>query len=279
MTYYTGKNQRNSVWMGSCWALVALALTINQANAGVVSGSYQVSIAESERLLNALGTPEEAQVQIEESCDNPHLRVRARNKPAVLVTNDGTSQGDLTSFTLQINQLGFEFGSGDAATDGFTQFIKHSAYTDPGVTIDSSSVSMGGQLLTVNFSGLAPGLSAIFRIDLDPLDPNVFPFVDYREVLLGLDDQGQPGGGPPGETAATFSLGDMSTTTNSTPLPGAQSQAEFFNEQIRPYHAADPIIPVTSNGGTAPVPEPSTIFLLAVGGLGLMALRRKIASN
>jgi len=247
---------------------------MNRASAGVVSGSYVVNIAESERYLNAIGTPEEAQVLLEESCTNPHLRVRARNMPGVQVTNADSSQGDLTSFTLQINELGFEFGTGDTASNGFTQYIRQSVYTDPGVNITGSSVSQNGRLLTVNFSGMAPGLSAIFRIDLDPVDPNVFPFVDFRQVLQGFDENGQSGGGTPGETTSTFTSGDMSTTTSATSLTGNDDPLEFFNEQIRPYHADDPIIPSSGSGSTDPIPEPSAIVLLTSGIFGLMALRR-----
>lgn len=251
--------------------VVALAMLPHKAVAGFVAGSYRVDIASSERLLNALGTPEEAEVQHQVSCDNPHYRVRARNKPAIKITNDVGSGGDLTGFTLRINQAAYLFGEGDTALDGFDQFIKRSAYTDPGVDITGSSLSGDGRTVTVNFSGLSAGKSAIFRVDLDTNDVNLFPFPDFRNVLFGADSGGGPG--TPAVTTATFTAGGMSTTSPETALDPILGQMSFFEGSVRPYNASDPVIP--SGGGGTTIPEPTSVVLLLTGALGAAALRRK----
>ncbi len=248
--------------------VLTMAMQSHVVVAGSVNGSYTIDIASSERLLDALGTPNEAAVQQQESCDNPHYRVRARNKPAVMITNDAGSAGDITSITLQLNESVYLFGQGDTALDGFDQYIKNSAYTDAGVDITSSSVS--GSTLTVNFSGLSASKSVIFRIDIDTNDPNIFPFPDFRTVLFGADTGNGPG--TPAEHTATFTSGDMSSTTLATQLDSIVGQMEFFEGQVRPYHSADPVIP---HGGGGTVPEPTSAVLFLAGMMSAIALRRK----
>jgi len=215
-----------------------------------------------------------AQIESLAACDNPHNRIRARNRSAVLVENDGTSDADLTSFTIQINQAGFEFGSGDVGSPDYSgNYYLASPYLSPNVDILGSSVSADGSLLTVNFSGLAPGESAIFRIDIDPKDNNGFPFPDYREALFGLDSLGGAGVNQLGETSATFSKGETSATTAPATLLAANA-AIYINANVRAYHANDPVGQLGGGGGTM-IPEPTTAALLAIALLGWLPQRRR----
>jgi len=267
---------------------VCLGLTIlfsfvgrGQIFAETISSTYAVTFSEDERFLNALhaygnGTMNSNtlnQIESLAACDNPHNRIRARNRPAVLVENDGVSHADLTSFTMRINQAGFEFGSGDVGSpDYLGNHYLASHYLSPNVNILGSSVSTDGSLLTVNFSGLAPGESAIFRIDIDPKNNNGFPFPDYREALFGLGSLGEAGVNQLGETSATFSMGETSATTAPATLLAANT-AIYINANIRAYHTNDPVGQL--GGGGTTIPEPTTATLLAIALLGWSQQRRR----
>jgi MYXO-CTERM domain-containing protein len=165
------------------------------------------------------------------------------------------------------------FGTGDIVADSFTNYIRNTVYTDPGVTITGSSVSGDGRLLTVNFDGLTAGKKAIFNVDLDAADPGMFPFPDYRMVLLGAPQPGE-NPTPPGAFSATF-------TNSASPLPNTQTLSGEFEQMtetptyhdlvIRPYNVMDKVEIITTGGE---IPEPTGI-VLALSGLGLLAVRRR----
>ena len=168
-------------------AFALLATAASQPASAVVPSpvGYELQISPYARVLDAVGTPQFMDVLWEESCDNPHLRVRARNKPALMLINDITSTASITSFKLTINAGDYLFGTGDIVTDNFNNFIKDTIYTDVGVSITGSSVSPDGKELTVNFSGLDAGKKVIFNVDFDAQNMAMFPFPDYRNILFG----------------------------------------------------------------------------------------------
>jgi len=275
-----------------CGVLAAMgiaALSARPAHAVPPSPvAFTMTMSPYARTLNALEefgpmSPEFMEVWKEDSWDNPHLRVRARNKPAIMIVNENNSVAPLTTFTLEINNPGpFFFGMGDFATDNFVGFIQNTIYTDPGVTITGSSVSGDGKTLMVNFDGLTAGRKAIFNIDLDSSDPGLFPFPDYRLVLCGAPSGPGDPSGLPATISATFtdaSSPPPNTTTLTMDLSGAidpitgmqvtPSVPEFFEQNIRPAKLME-----MNEIKEKFIPEPSSAMLALAGVAGLAALRR-----
>jgi hypothetical protein len=207
--------------------------------------------------------------------DNPHIRVRARNKPAFMViNNDATQDAVLSSFSVTINEGPYIFGTGDFITDNFMGFIQNTIHTDPGVTITGSSLSADMQTLTVNFDGLTAGKKAIFNVDFDTTDMSLFPYPDYRVVLCGATGVG----GTPtmtGTIAATFTSTTMgppnNTTTLEMDLEPETNPLSIFNENTRFVKAMEMI---DFKGKEVLIPEPSGLAL-ALAGVAVAAASRR----
>jgi hypothetical protein len=236
--------------------------------------AYELQISPSARVLDAVGETFFMDVWKEEACDNPHLRVRNRNKPAFMLTNDMDSVAPITSFTLTINEGPFFFGSGDLAMDGFTDEVKNTMYSDPGVTITGASVSPDGKTLTVNFDGLTNGKKAIFCVDLDASDPNVFPYPDYRNVLFGAPTSSGGDTADPASYSATFT--SPTSAPNTRTLGGVfdvwTDVPDWQNDNVRPYREMDPIEITTVNGQ---IPEPTGVALALIAMAALGGARRR----
>jgi MYXO-CTERM domain-containing protein len=266
--------------LGLALAAAAVGAAARPASAEVPAWTgFKLDISPSARLLHALDMKNDGSipsstyygVQYDESCDNPLIRIQARNKPSILLTNVANSSAPITSFSLAINGTGaWAFGQGDSAQDNFTGYVKNTKYTDNGVQITSSSVSADKKTLTVNFTGLDPGKMAVFTIDLDSTDPNGFMYPDYRMVLFGAPE----GNGPP-TAAATVSA----TFTNGTPAPNSktltkdfeqmETRPEFMQARVRPYLVTDKM-EVTH----LQIPEP-TAAILGLLGVAALALRSR----
>ncbi len=259
--------------------LFGLALSIAAGLSGSAQAvvptptGFTLQISPYARVLGYVGTPQFMDILWEESCDNPHLRVRARNKPAIMLTNNADSAAPITSFTLSVDaSQPYLFGMGDVVSDNFTNYIKNTLYTDAGVTIIGSSISADGRTLTVNFDGLTAGKKAVFNVDFDAANADMFPFPDYRMALLGAP---YPGESPttPGTYSATF-------TNAASPAPNSQTLTGSFDQMtetpayhdlvIRPYSVMDKLEIITGGGQ---VPEPNSL-VLAFGGLAALAVRR-----
>jgi hypothetical protein len=263
-------------------AATFIAVTCRTASA-VATSIFTVDISPGPRVLDALDMNRDGdlstamfnEIKDDEACDNPHLRIRARNKPALMLTNFAAEAVD--SFTLTIGEplLPYIFGMGDVLGDNFTNFIKNTIYTDAGVSITGSSVSADSKSLTVNFDGLTTGKKAIFNIDLDTTDPNGFVYPDYRMVLFGAPLEGESP-----TTPATVSV-----DFENRPDPPAVSFAQacdlqgnlvdysetpaYANENIRRYSTMDPI-----EVATLGVPEPSAL-VLALGAVAASAAGKR----
>jgi hypothetical protein len=261
--------------------LTAIAVTGASRPAWAVVPSptgFTLDISPNSRVLDALDAKNDGlisasqyyDIKYDESCDNPHLRIHARNKPAIMITNDANSAAPITSFTLQINEGPYVFGTGDIASDNFSGFIKNTMYTDAGVNIIGNSVSADQKLLTVNFEGLGAGKMAIFHIDLDTTDANSFVYPDYRMVLFGAPLEGESPTDP-ATSAATF--------TNSTAAPNSKTLTigftqetdtpQFANENIRSYSQMDKMEVIHLR-----IPEPNAAVLV-LAGLATLAVRAR----
>jgi hypothetical protein len=272
-------------------AILALLVASSGNRAGAVIPTptgFQLDLSPSARILDALDMKRDGDlsnsqyydIKYDESCDNPHLRIRARNKPAIMITNfDGDTVGPfasvapITSFTLAINEGPFIFDDGDVVTDNFTDFIKNTIYTDAGVSITSSTVSPDKKTLTVNFDGLTAGKKAIFNIDLDTTDPDGFLYPDYRMVLCGAPfDDAEPT--TPATVTATF-VNAASPAPNSATLTFQLDQLEdppaFENEDIRPYHTLDKM-----EVKSMEIPEPGSVALGLIGVAALVSRVRRL---
>lgn len=256
--------------------LLANVLAATPASATVPSPvAFELQISPSARVLDAVGESFFMDVWKEEACDNPHLRVRNRNKPAFMLTNDMDSVAPITSFTLTINEGPYYFGAGDLAMDGFTDYVKNTMYTDAGVSITGASVSPDGKALTVNFDGLTAGKKAIFCVDLDASDPSVFPYPDYRNVLFGAPTTSGGATTDPASYAATFT--SPTSAPNTRTLGGVfdlwTGVPDWQNDNVRPYREMDPIEITTIDGQ---IPEPAGAVLALLGLAAFVGGRRRM---
>jgi hypothetical protein len=260
----------------------ALALTVACLSCttafALINGDYNVMLGESPRYLEAIvkfqrdeiTASELYVIKYEESCKNPSIRLWDRNRPAFLVQNTSAvgQANEVSSFTIDLTQAGFEFGTGDSAADGFNgQIAFPNVKTDPGVTITGSSYVAGDTTkVQVNFTGLTRGKFAIFRLDLDPIPMVNVVYPDYRTVILGAN------GNSPALVSATFSEAGQ---------PNASTPFQAFNGGIQ-NNIGSGLLEVYHNqsrtemfdlDGT--IPEPSSFVLLAVAGMGLASVRRR----
>jgi hypothetical protein len=207
--------------------------------------------------------------------DNPHIRVRARNKPALMVINDPLSEAPLTSFSVTINEGPYVFGSGDFITDNFIGFIQPTIFTDAGVTITSSSLSADQKTLTVNFDGLTAGRKALFNVDLDATDAS-FPFPDYRVVLCGAPTSLLDAPNATATIMATFTSTTMGPPNNTTTLEMDLEQAtmapEFFDQFTRPAKFMEMVEVKEKNQF---IPEPNGLVLAMAGAAMTLLSRRR----
>jgi hypothetical protein len=272
-----------SAWSFRVFAIVLASIAASETTlaAPPAEVGYSLFMSPYAPVLDALAEFGEASdefhdVADEAMWDNPHIRVRARNKPALMLINDPASEAPLTSFSLTINEGPYVFGSGDFITDNFTGFIQNTTFTDPGVTITGSSLSADQKTLTVNFDGLTAGSKALFNVDLDPTDASIFPYPDYRVVLCGAPTSMLDAPNATATIMATFTSTTMGPPNNTTTLEMDLEQVaavpEFFDQFVRAAKAMEMIDIKEKNQF---IPEPNGLVLAMAGAAMTLLSRRR----
>ena len=277
--------------------LLVASLACLPLHAASINGQYRVDIGESERLMLAMLQYQREEIshtmvdhiQMQEMCKNPAIRLVDKNRPAILLYNtsdpnvDG-GQNELTQFTIDLQQAGFEFGNGDFDPDVFDLGLTYlSPFSDSGISISSSfgtvsdtDPTLDPTKLVVDIEGLTSGSAVIFRVDLDRSSSSGLQFPDYREVLYGAETLS--GVGEAALVTATFEAGSgenaMTATTGFNKL-GRNFEGAIMNSGLlEGYHAQSDSVMSMQTGGTS-VPEPSAALLLLIGtATGLLNRRR-----
>jgi hypothetical protein len=202
---------------------VAVTCCLVNISSAAINGDYNIMIGESPRYLDAIlkfqrqeiTASELYMIKYEESCKNPSIRLHDRNRPALLLQNTSNQDNFISSFVINLQEAGYEFGTGDIANDWFNgNLILQDPRSDAGVTVTANYLNGDTTKLQLNFTGLGQGKAAIFRIDLDPAPMNNVAFPDYRGIMLGANVGG--GATNPALLSATFSMTGM---PNATTIP------------------------------------------------------------
>ncbi len=282
-------------WMLAILVAALVGWASTPAQAGFVSGSFELDISESERLLEAMlkekrgeiSEPQLYAIQSEEMCKNPSLRLIDRNRPALVLqnTSDPNTDNELSQFTIDLQEFGYEFGDGDFDPDPFAGMLAIlSNRSDPGMTLASSYGTVSDVDLTedrtklvLDIGGLTPGKAMYFRLDLDPNPMTNFAFPDYRHVMLGADIGDEDGPADAAILTAVFAAGEgpdrMTTATEPEEFNPGFDEILGLAGLIEGYHSQSDSEYFSTGGGTK-IPEPATVMLLLAGVAGLSGTRR-----
>ena len=237
-------------WLLASLVTILFVCTSAPAKAGFVSGSYRVDIGESERLLEAMldhddgniTGPQFQAIKMEEMCKNPSLRLIDRNRPALVLqnTSDPNTGNEISQFTIDLQEFGFEFGNGDFNPDPFNGFLTIlSNRSDSGISMSSSYGTISDidptedrSKLVLDIAGLTPGKALFFRLDLDPNPMTDTAFPDYQHVMLGGDIGDGNGAADPSLISAVFAAGTgddrMTTATEPTEFNPASTKCSAW---------------------------------------------------
>ncbi len=274
------------------WGTLLIAWAATPVRAGFVNGSFQINIGESGRVLEAMVKEQRGlinhdqftAIKMEEMWKSPSIRLVDRNRPAIVLQNisDPSTNNQISQFTIDIKQLGYEFGNGDFNPDPFAGALTFlTKYSDPGVTLSSTygtvsdvDSTIDPTKLVLNIGGLTPGKSLIFRVDLDAMPMASIAYPDFQYVLLGADIEDGQGPATPASISALFASGSMTTAT--APMDFAPGMGQTFPAAglLEPYYSQTASSLYQQTGGTE-VPEPSTALLLLAGLAGLWQHRHR----
>lgn len=274
----TFKITHAAIWIGS---LLAMAFGGMAACRAAAQDNFTVRISEKEGELAHGNDPMWSKWLM---WDIGYQRMVDRNSPYLELTNASTSTEPITQFHITIGDNRFNF----APVDGSNLVMLGS--TTPGFNLTSSTVNNAGDELVVDIGngGLAPGETVRFKVKLG-IDPSFAAtyasmyggsLPDYRTVLFdmnGIDVYGSDGKTNPDDNSHVSVVFDTNIKSNTVVFPDESvAVSQYFNNNIRAYTATDPVN-LFQLSGAAPVPEPATIGLAALGLALVAGLRHRQA--
>jgi hypothetical protein len=197
----------------------------------------------------------------------------ARNTPYLLITN--TSQlpsVEATTMTMTVGAAGYHFD--------WVRTID----TSPGVDVDVMQVdALEGGLeadhFELAFTGLVPGAFALMQLDIDPDDPNEFHLPDFRTVLFQGNGDGTGLNSTVDATLEETLLGSevlVDGRFEDYPINGPFFVGPGFRAHDRMDYVD--VFPMDLSGSLSnilPVPEPSTLALLALAAVAVIAAQAR----
>jgi hypothetical protein len=248
----------------SILALV-LSATCFAAGARAENISYSLTFCEN---LDILKDPTNQLLIKNLSASPQHTLMMARTAPYFELRNT-SDQASITQISMSIGDMSKNFD--------WAKFVE--ASPGVGVNIQSVDAIMGGtssDMLTISFTGLAPGDFVRFRFGIAADNPNAGYIQDYRTTLFHLNGGSDLTGNSVVDVAFLSGL-ETKTLTNQLPNFSMNGQTTATNMTFPGGPCFDHIMPFNATGNgeivPPPVPEPGSIVLMACGLTGLVAMR------
>lgn len=234
--------------------------------------TFDFLISFSEPMLAAHGTAMEDQVGHYEGWDSAIARIRKRNMPFIEVTNTSNTV-TMTQFTMSIGKSVYNFS--DLVLESFAKL----GTTTPGIAITSSAPDpdgagplTAGDLLVVDFtSGLGPNETVRFQVDIDvdPGNPSLYQFPDYRTVFFDVNSAVNDT-----SNNSTLKASYSNGVTITSVLPDFEQDSTVYlnGGPLRSYNEMDMTEMFELTGE---VPEPAAGLLVLASVAGLCGVRKR----
>ncbi len=238
--------------------------------------SYNVSLSED---VNVLNDPNNSLVKMMAAWQTAHSLAVERMNPFVQIINTSSNPlAELTDFT-------FALGSTKAPLYSF-DYAKLIKTSDSSITytVDAplTATPMAGvaNQITFHFHNLTPGKSVQFQTGIvtDAGNSNMFP--DYRTVLFDMNGSNAADNVM---NSANFKVGGISTMVSGNLPDWVNLMPTNVGLNGAVTHGMDAVMsfPTDFTGNTVAAPEPSSIVMAMMGGLGMLfyGVRRKRTAN